>query len=65
MFWILFNAYSICGQRHKAEQVLGLMCKPGTKFLSIASIIDAMNFKKQSADYCDGIEVSSPFVSPS
>ncbi|XP_044503881.1 pentatricopeptide repeat-containing protein At2g30780 [Mangifera indica] len=28
-FWILYKAYSRCGQRQKAEQVIGLMCKYG------------------------------------
>lgn len=28
-FWILYKAYSICGQRYKVAQVRGLMCKRG------------------------------------
>ncbi|KAJ4727562.1 putative Pentatricopeptide repeat-containing protein [Melia azedarach] len=28
-FWIMYKAYSMCGQRHKVKQVLGLMCKYG------------------------------------
>ncbi|KAK6260150.1 hypothetical protein SCA6_014624 [Theobroma cacao] len=28
-FWILYKAYSMCGKRHKVEQVVGLMCKRG------------------------------------
>ncbi|XP_059457775.1 pentatricopeptide repeat-containing protein At2g30780-like [Corylus avellana] len=28
-FWIMYKAYSMCGQRHKVQQVLGLMCKHG------------------------------------
>ncbi|KAK9281290.1 hypothetical protein L1049_004187 [Liquidambar formosana] len=28
-YWIMYKAYSSCGQRHKLQQVLGLMCKHG------------------------------------
>lgn len=28
-FWIMYYAYATCGQRHKVNQVLGLMCKNG------------------------------------
>lgn len=28
-FWIMYNAYATCGQRHKVNQILGLMCKNG------------------------------------
>lgn len=28
-FWILYKAYLICGQRYKAAQIIGLMCKHG------------------------------------
>lgn len=28
-FWILYKAYSMCGQRYKVAQVVGLMCRHG------------------------------------
>ncbi|KAF3436362.1 hypothetical protein FNV43_RR23454 [Rhamnella rubrinervis] len=28
-FWIMYKAYSMCGQRYKVAQVVGLMCKHG------------------------------------